>query len=126
MKSLPLILSVAAAALSLSACNNKSQSSDAGSADAMANDSANHPAVVLPPSIRSTVAYRCSDNSVASVDFLSDDTQVNLRVPKSADPVHLTAPEAGKPWTGNGYTLTGDEKNITIEQPGKGKLTCHV
>src|SRR3546814_8940189 len=35
--------------------------------------------VTLPPSIKASHPYRCEDNSVVTIDFLSDDLTINRR-----------------------------------------------
>lgn len=63
--------------------------------------------VVLPPSIQASKTYRCSDNSVVYVDWMSDGTS---RVKTEANAVG-TPPEEG--------ALTGDAAASTITYQGK-------
>ena len=120
---LPLIT---AAALSLlSACNQNDQPEVVGGpADPMAQQLANAAPVELPPSVKESHQYRCKDNSLLFVDFLSDDKTVNLRTEKDGTPTKLVAAEAGKPFTADGYSVEGSGKQITVSLPGKGDLSC--
>ena len=124
MKALTLI-AAAALTLSLAACNNnKPQVVDTTSPDPMASQLANAAPVALPPSMIATVSFRCKDNSLASVDFFKGNTQANLHIGK--DPVVvLKADKDGDPLTGSGYTMTGDQDNITLTKPGGSALSCH-
>ena len=82
--------------------------------------------VVLPPSITATKTYRCKDNSLVTIDWLSDNLSANFRAEKESTPVRLTAAAAGAPLTAEGYSLTGDAKapSITITRPGKDAQSC--
>jgi len=84
------------------------------------------PKVVLPPSITATKTYRCKDNSLVNIDWLSDNLSANFRAEKESTPVRLTAAAAGAPMTAEGYSLTGDAKAaaITITRPGKDAQSC--
>jgi len=127
MKSfLPLL---AAPLMALAACNSQPSKPEVIDAnpDPMANQIANAAPVELPPAIRADKTFRCSDSSLVGVTFFQGDTQVLVRAPSTATAVRLTAPEAGKPYTAEGgWTLSGDEKTITLTAPGKKGLSCHV
>lgn len=126
MKSSLLLLS--APLLVLGACNSqpKTEVIDTNP-DPMANQLANAAPVELPPAIRSDKTFRCSDGSVVAVVFFQGDKQVNVRMPPSSSPVRLTSETAGGPYTGEGgWKVTGDEENVTVTQPDKAALTCHV
>lgn len=121
----PLLLSVAAVAmLSLGACKPKTQVVDTEAPDPMASQLANAAPVELPPSIKATVTFRCKDNSLVDVDFFHGDKRANLRMKQGGNSIVLTADKAGDPLTGSGYSLTGDQSNITLATPDKGTLTC--
>ena len=78
----------------------------------------------LPPAVAATVTFRCQPgNALRFVDFFQGDKLANLRIAKDATPIQLKADEAGKPYVGGGYTLTGNAKSATIEG-ADGKLTC--
>ncbi|HKT75669.1 MAG TPA: hypothetical protein VJQ78_02990 [Sphingobium sp.] len=120
---LPLI-SVAALAL-LSACNKNDQPEVVGGpADPMAEKLANAAPVELPPSVKESHQYRCKDNSLIFVDFMSDEKTVNLRTEKDGSPTKLVAAEPGKPFTADGYSVEGKGKQITATLPGKSALSC--
>ncbi|MES2337238.1 MAG: hypothetical protein V4537_03975 [Pseudomonadota bacterium] len=120
-----LPLAAALALLSLAACENKVEEVDTRAADPMADQLKNAAPVELPPSIEATVTFRCQPgNALVYVDFFQGRKMANIRTDKAGTPTQLTAPEAGKPFTGGGYTVTGDPKAATIVAPGKGALTC--
>ena len=127
MKSfLPLL---AAPLMALAACNSQPSKPEVIDAnpDPMANQIANAAPVELPPAIRADKTFRCSDSSLVGVTFFQGDKQVLVRAPSTATAVRLTAPEAGKPYTAEGgWTLSGDEKNVTVTAPGKKALSRHV
>nr|AYC80419.1 hypothetical protein [uncultured bacterium] len=79
----PLIIMLAATA-ALAGCNK--QSDDAGSPDSNESNSATKAPVQLPPSILATKLYRCADNSVVTVDYLSDNKSANVHVGEGARP----------------------------------------
>jgi hypothetical protein len=118
-------LMVAAAALA--GCNQSDHTIDPNKAGNEA-DAANAAAPVeLPPAIVASKIYRCKDNSVVYIDWLSDNKSANFRADKSAAPIQLTAPEAGQKMIGpEGYALTGAMASgpITLERPGKGAQVC--
>lgn len=119
----PLILA-AAALVSLAACKPAPEEVDTRAPDPMASQLANAAPVVVPPSIKASVSFRCKDNSLIFVDFLSDDKGASLRTAKDGPITFLKAPEPGQPFTADGYKLTGTPKAVTLEQPGKGSLAC--
>ena len=104
-----MIMLVAAAALA--GCDNSDHTivSDPNGPDPMANAVANASSVQLPPSIQASKAYRCKDNSLIYVDWLSDGT---ARVKKTREDVGTTLP-AGDP------SLTGDAKAASITYNGQ-------
>ncbi len=82
--------------------------------------------VTLPPTIAASKIYRCKDNSVVYIDWLSDNKSANFRSEKEGTPVQLTAAEAGKPMVAEGYSLTGtaEASSVTLARPGKGSQSC--
>ena len=119
----PTFLALAAAA-ALAGCSNNNPST--GAADAADASNAAAP-IELPPSITAAKAYRCADNRVVQVDWLSDNKSANIRVDKTAAPVHLTAPEPGQPMTAEGgYELSGtpSDASVRITVPGKAAQSC--
>lgn len=124
----PLLLTLAAAAALAGCGNSKDHTIVAGPDGDEANQApaANGP-VTLPPSILSSKLYRCKDNSVVYIDWLSDKKSANFRSSQDATPINLTAPEEGKPMTSEGYSLTGTPgaKSINLTRPGKGAQECN-
>ena len=102
------IIAVAASAL-LAGCNQDNTIVAGGpdtndpAADAL---QANGP-IELPPSVQASKTYRCADNSVVHVDWLSDGKSANVRTDEGGA-VQVAAPEAGQPMTGGtGYSVEG-------------------
>jgi hypothetical protein len=119
------MLSLVAAA-ALAGCNSNDHNIVVGpdtDDDANAAAQAN---VVLPPSITASKTYRCGDNSVVQVDWLSDNKSANVRVGEDSPVTQVVAPEAGKPMTGSGFTLTGTSAgaSITLVRADHGSQTC--
>ena len=127
MKSyIPLI---AAASLGLlSACNQNDEPEVVGGPrDPMAAELANAAPVELPPSVKANKQFRCKDNSLLFVDYMSDDVTALLRTEKGGAATTLKAAEAGQPFTAEGgYTIDGSGDNVTITVPGKSAQACHV
>ncbi|KQN04766.1 hypothetical protein ASE85_07150 [Sphingobium sp. Leaf26] len=123
---LPLI-AVASVAL-LSACNKNDEPEVVGGpADPMAAQLANAAPVELPPSVKANKQFRCKDNSLIFVDYMSDDKTALLRTEKGGTATSLKAAEAGQPFTAEGgYEVKGSGDDVTIAIPGKGAQACHV
>jgi len=109
-RKLPLIAVLAAAAVV--GCDNSDHTIVAGPniADPQANVVANLDQVKLPPSIQASKAYRCKDNSLVYIDWLSDGS---ARVKKSREEVGGPVTPAGDP------SLKGDAKSASITYNGK-------
>lgn len=110
--------------LPLAACETKTETVTTTAPDPQAAELAKSAPVVLPPSMKASVTFRCKDNSLVYVDFFSGDTQANLRTAKEGTPVKLTADKAGDPMTADGYSMTGTPKAITLTRPGKPSMAC--
>ncbi|WP_420143132.1 hypothetical protein [Sphingobium sp.] len=123
---LPLI-AVASVAL-LSACNKNDEPEVVGGpADPMAAQLANAAPVELPPSVKANKQFRCKDNSLVFIDYMSDDKTALLRTEKGGTATSLKAPEAGQPFTAEGgFEVKGSGNEVTITVPGKGAQACHV
>jgi hypothetical protein len=121
----PLTLSLVAAA-ALAGCNNSDHNIVVGPDTDNNADVAAEANVALPPSIVATKTYRCGDNSVVQVDWLSDQKSANIRVGEDSPVTQVTAAEAGKPLTGSGFTVTGSSSgsSITVERPSHGSQSC--
>ena len=115
-------LAAVAALLVLSACQQ--ETIVAGRKDDMAEELAKAPKVVLPPSIKSTKAYRCKDGGLIYVDLFQGDKMANLRTADTGPATKLEAPEAGQPMVAEGYAMTVSGNSLTVTQPGKGSQTC--
>ena len=76
--------------------------------------------VVLPPSIVGSGKYRCKDNNIISIDWLSDGTVNSARVtPDGGTAVQLAQAEANGPYTAEGASLTGDPKAASVTYKGQ-------
>ena len=114
MKALIAIAAVAA----LAGCNNKNQD-ETDAANEAANSAANAN-VKLPPAIVATHKYRCKDNSLLSIDWLSDGTSNSARVtPEGGAPVTLAQAEAAGPYAAEGASLTGDPQAQSVTYKGQ-------
>ena len=104
----PLLIALAAAA-ALAGCNKESHTIVAPGPDEGndTNVAANGP-VVLPPSITASKAYRCADNKIVYVDWMSDGS---ARVKKTQE-------ESGTP-VKPGTALKGDPKGSSITYNGE-------
>lgn len=117
----PLLAAAASAALfTLSACG-ESAPEVVNTYDPQAEALANAAPVQLPAAVSQSRAYRCADNSLYYVDFYNNNT---ARIGRSRDgeKTELSLAEGGAPpFSGEGYTLSGNGENVTIN--GK---ACHV
>ena len=83
--------------------------------------------VQLPPSIASSKTYRCADNKIVTIDWLSDNKTANVRTEKNGAPTQVTAAEPGQPMTAaSGYSVTGTPtaSSVVIAVPGGKGQTC--
>lgn len=114
----PLLLSIVAAA-ALAGCdtnNNIVIGPDGAEVTNNASevDLAN---VQLPPSIVASHAYRCRDNSLVYVDWLSNDT-ARIKPDRGPEGVTVTRGEDGA-YTAEGQSLSGDPTAESITVNGK-------
>ena len=122
-----LLLSLAAAA-ALAGCNKENHTIVGGGepGDDVANAAANAP-IELPPSIVASKVYRCADNKIVYVSWLSDNKSATIRTEQNGAPTAVSAPEAGQPMTGPaGYSLSGTPSASTakIGVPGHAAQSC--
>jgi len=76
--------------------------------------------VKLPPAIVASHKYRCKDNSLLAIDWLSDGTTKSARAtPGTGSGINLAQAEAGGAYTGEGVSLTGGPEVKTITYDGK-------
>lgn len=121
----PLIIALAAAA-ALAGCNQESHTIGGG-AEADDATAATNARITLPPSVTATKTYRCSDNRVVWVDWLSDNLSANIRVEENATSTQVTTAEVGKPMTApGGFELSGkaDAASVRIAVPGHASQSC--
>jgi hypothetical protein len=120
-----LCSSLLVAAAALAGCNQSDHTISAN--DAAANAANAAAPVALPPSILHSKIYRCKDNSVVYIDWLSDNKSANFRPDKNATPTQLIALEPGQKMIGpDGYSLIGTsaDASVTLERPDKGSQVC--
>src|SRR3954454_15115582 len=113
-----LLITLAATA-ALAGCNKENHTIVAGP-DTGDNAAANGP-VALPPTIAASKIYRCADNKVVYVDWLSDNKTPNVRTEQAGNPTQVGAAESGKPLTGPaGYEINGTATaaSVKIGVPG--------
>lgn len=121
----PLALALVAAAV-LAGCNQESHTIGSGANVAEDNATASPP-VALPPSISVSKIYRCADNRVVYVDWLSDNKSANIRTEQGGLPTQVTAAEAGGEMTAaGGYSISGAATagSARIGTPGHGAQSC--
>jgi hypothetical protein len=116
---------VLAAATALAGCT-EDHTINAGGAGEDDNHAAANANVQLPPSILATKIYRCKDNSVVYIDWLSDNKSANVRTEKNGTPTQVMAPAAGEAMVAEGYSLTGSSTagSVNLTRPGTGAETC--
>lgn len=114
------------AAAALAGCNN-SEPEIVGGTPAGDTSAAPVAPSALPPSIASSKIYRCADNQVVFVDWLSDKKTANVRTEEGGELTQLTSPEEGKPFTAaGGFEIAGapGDANVRIAIPGKSAQAC--
>lgn len=120
-----LLLTLAAAA-ALAGCHKHTIVSGPPGYD---DNTAANTNVQLPPSITATKLYRCADNSVVTIDYLSDGKSANVRAGKETTSTPVSAPEAGQPMTAaGGYSVEGSatSSSAKIAVPGHPAQTCNA
>jgi len=116
-----------AAAAALAGCNKESHTIVAGGPPGDDTNVAAKTPVALPPSITASKIYRCADNAVVYVDYLSDNKTANVRTEKGGSPTQVVAPQAGQPMTAaGGYSVDGTAAASTakIAVPGHPAQSC--
>ncbi len=103
------------AALAVVGCNSKPETFNDTVVDPQEAELANAAAPELPPMLKASRQYRCKDNSLLFVDFMTDDKTANVKATKDGPVTVLKAPEAGQPFVSeDGKTsLTGAEAHVT-------------
>jgi hypothetical protein len=120
----PLILTLVAAA-ALAGCSKENHTIVAGPDGGQTNVAAGGP-VELPPSIAASKTYRCSDNKLVYVDWLSDNKTANVRTEENGTPTQVKAAEPGQPMTAPGFEITGSAtaSSVKIAVPGHASQSC--
>ena len=103
----PLLITLGVAA-ALAGCNKEDHTIVAGGPDEGTANVAENGPVALPPSVTASKSYRCKDNSLVYIDWLSDGT---ARVKKTRNEVGTSVTP--------GTTLKGDGKATTITYNGQ-------
>lgn len=120
---LPLAL-----AATLAACNNSDHDIVVGGPDYDSEINRDEQAnLVLPPSIAASKIYRCADNEIVYVDWLSDGKSANIRTEKGGHATMVSASEDGQPLTAEGgYSLSGtaSDSSARIALPGHPAQSC--
>ena len=125
-RAMKTLLYIAIASAALMGCQKETIDPGAEKNEIAAANAAKAAKVVLPPSISATKTYRCKDNSVVHIDWLSDKMSANFRAEATGAPVQLKSAVAGEAMTAEGYSLTGDASaaSITLTRPGKSEQAC--
>lgn len=122
----PYVAALVAAAALVAGCNKEDHTIVAGGEPA--DDTANTAAKVeLPPTIAASKIYRCADNQIVYVDWLSDNKSANIRTDRNGSLTHVVAPEAGQPMVADGgFELSGTSgaSSAKIAIPGHASQTC--
>ncbi len=115
-----LTLIAAAAAAALAGCDKQDHTIVAGGPDdPMANLEAPKD-IKLPPSIVANHKYRCKDNSVIQIDWLSDGTSNSARAtPAGGAAITLAQAEANGPYAAEGKSLTGTPDAQSVNYGGQ-------
>jgi hypothetical protein len=113
-----------AALLMLQACSQEPEVVESNP-DPDAAELAKAAPVTLPPAIRESKTYRCKDNSLVYVSFMDDNLTAMVRDKQEEPPLAtLKAPEPGKPFVADGFSLSGSGASVTYTSPDSGTLTC--
>ncbi|HWJ69800.1 MAG TPA: hypothetical protein VNS79_07120 [Sphingobium sp.] len=113
-------LALGAVTLALAACKSGPETFNTGTNDPMDAELANAAAVELPPMLKSSHAYRCKDNSLIFVDFMTDDKSANFKADKDAPFIALKAPAAGEAYvSADGGTTVTNQGADTVTYNGQ-------
>ena len=114
-----------AALLALAGCNSEPETITADKNDPQAEALAKAAPVELPPAIKASKTYRCKDNSLVYITFMTDGVTAMVRDKQEEPPVAtLKAPAAGEAFVSEGYSLSGDGDTVTYNSPDAGSQTC--
>lgn len=112
----------AATLLTLGACNTEPETVESSTFDPQA-EALNQAAPVSDlKMIQASRTYRCKDNSLVYIDFFTNNT-ADARLGQDGERVQLTAGEGGA-YTAEGWSVSGNEPQITATVPGHGTQSC--
>ncbi len=121
----PLAAASVAALLSLAACQKQPEVVEATGPDPQAKELAKAAPVELPPAIKASKTYRCKDNSLVYITFLTDNVTALVRDKQEEPPVAtLKAPAPGQAYVFEGYSLSGEGDQVTYKSPDSGSQSC--
>jgi hypothetical protein len=106
------------AALALAGCEQKEETFN-DTYDPQAAELANAAPVELPPMLKLSKQYRCKDNSLIFVDFMTDDKTANFKSSKDGPVTVLKAAEAGQPYKSEDGSKTVAGQGDTITYNGQ-------
>lgn len=112
-----------AALITLAACKSEPEVIG-GPADPQRDALKNAPAVELPPTIAASRTYRCADNSLIYVDFLSNDT-ATVRASQDGERHQLAKAESGA-FEADGYSVSANEATIQYKAPNQSEQRCRA
>lgn len=121
------MLIMLAAATALAGCNKESHTIVAGPPGDNDTNVASNAPIALPPSVTSSKVYRCADDKVVYVDWLSDNKSANVRTDKAGSPTQVTTADPTKPMTApGGYSVEGkaSDSAVKIAIPGHPAQSC--
>lgn len=126
IRTLPIIVLAAAA---LAGCNKQDQTIVAGGPDERGdNAAASSGPVALPPSISASKVYRCDDNSIVYVDWMSDGLSANVRSKVGGPSTRVATDTAGTPMKGANIEVAGNpaDRMVVVTRPGKPSVGCNA
>jgi hypothetical protein len=116
---------VAAFLLLLAGCENQPQEVTSQAPDPLADQLSKAKPVTLPPAIREARTYRCKNNSLVYVTYMTDNVTAAVRDKQEEPPVAvLKAPAPGEPFVSEGYSLRVSGNTISYNSPDKGTQSC--
>ena len=126
-KSYFLAAAATAAILTVSACNSEPETITVNQYDPQAEALKNAGPVELPPAIRVARTYRCRDNSLVHISFMTDGVTAAVRDSEEEPPVAtLRAPAEGQPFVAEGFSLSGSGPTVTYDSPDTASQTCRA
>lgn len=118
--------SIVVVSLALAACLSGCKPETIGPGANSDQTGAHAPRIALPPAIKASRVYRCKDESLIYVDFLTDGVTADLRMKETGPIIRLQAPEPGAEFTGGGYALNGSGDAVELTKHGKPAERCRA